>query len=132
MRYPDHQDHRLFLQARDGITRLDREHGREPDERSEQLAAALAVQSKAEGLQSISHVALSRDGSRVFAVDTPDIAAEWRKRAHVDVASGMQQPVEASNAQLRQVNEQLAQQQDIAPPLASSLDDPVRLGPRIA
>src|SRR3546814_8881207 len=66
-------------------------------------------------MPAISHVGLSRDGTRAFAVDTPDIASEWQQRVHVEVAGAVQRPVEASTqewqAASRQVEQQREQQQ---------------------
>lgn len=63
-----HPDHALFRQAREAVHRLDAEHKREPDQRSENLAAALTVAARHQGMQRIDQVALSVDASRVYAV----------------------------------------------------------------
>ncbi|WP_251278352.1 XVIPCD domain-containing protein, partial [Enterobacter hormaechei] len=56
------------------------------------------------GLQAISHVLLSDDRTRAFAVDTPDLQAAHRRHAHVDVAAGMAQPLAVSTAQVDALN----------------------------
>lgn len=75
-----------------------------PDLQSDQLAGALAAQAKRDGLQAISHVLLSDDRTRAFAVDTPDLDAAHRRHAHVDVATGMAQPLAVSTAQVDALN----------------------------
>ena len=67
--HPKHPDHTMFEQARAGVHRLDAEVGRTPDQRSDQLAAALVVAAKANGMSRIDHAVLSTDASKVFAVE---------------------------------------------------------------
>lgn len=94
MRDGQHSANEKYRQAYAGVVRIDQALGREPDGNSERLAAALAA-AGAE-MPAISHVVLSRDGTRAFAVDTPNIASEWQQRVHVDVAKAVQRPVEES------------------------------------
>lgn len=68
---PDHPDHAMFQQARDQVHVIDRQLGRTPDLQSDQIASALVVQARSDGLQRIDQVALSEDGSRMWAVQTP-------------------------------------------------------------
>ncbi len=102
--HPSHAGNPLFVGAQTGVHALDRAHNRVPDLQSDQLAGALAVQARREGLVSISHVVLSDDYSRAFAVDTPDLNAAHRRHAHVEVAAGMAQPLSASTAQMDAIN----------------------------
>jgi len=99
-----HIDFPLFLGAQAGVHALDRAHNRVPDLQSDQLAGALAAQAKREGLQTISHVVLSDDRARAFAVDTADLNALQRRHAHVEVAQGMAQPLAVSTAQVDALN----------------------------
>ncbi|HGM7348267.1 TPA: XVIPCD domain-containing protein [Stenotrophomonas maltophilia] len=101
---PRHIDFHLFKGAQTGVHGLDVAHGRIPNLQSDQLAGALAAQAKREGLQAISHVLLSDDRTRAFAVDTPDLQAAHRRHAHVDVAAGMAQPLAVSTAQVDALN----------------------------
>ncbi len=123
-----HPDHGLFLQARERVHALDQERGRTPDQLSDNLAGALTAQGKALGMKEIHHVAMSSDGTRAFAVDTPRIDAEWNKVAYVDVATALQQPIFASSEKVQQINETLAlqKQQD---DMQRGPDDPGRAGP---
>lgn len=68
---PSHPDHGMYQQARGHVHELDRQLGRTPDQHSDNLAAATAVSARADGLSRIDQVALSQDGSRLFAVQTP-------------------------------------------------------------
>lgn len=102
--HPAHAGNSLFLGAQAGVHALDRAHNRVPDLQSDQLAGALAAQANREGLQSISHVVLSDDRARVFAVDTADLNAPHRRHAHVEVAQGMAQPLAVSTAQVDALN----------------------------
>lgn len=98
--HPEHAGNRLFVGARTGVYALDAAHNRVPDLHSDQLAGALAAQAGRAGLETISHVVLSDDRARVFAVDTADFAAPHRRHAHVEVAQGMAQPLSVSTAQM--------------------------------
>lgn len=125
-----HPDHGLFLQAREGVHALDRERGRAPDQTSDQLAAALTAEGKAQGMRDIHHVVMNTDGSRAFAVDTPRIDAEWNKVAYVDVAAAVQQPMAESSGKVQQINEMqtLQPQQDT---LQRGPEDQGKSGPRL-
>jgi len=68
---PAHPDHGMFQQARGHVHELDRQLGRAPDQHSDNIASAVAVSARADGLSRIDQVALSEDGSKLFAVQTP-------------------------------------------------------------
>ncbi|MGF6417509.1 hypothetical protein ABH900_000976 [Stenotrophomonas sp. AN71] len=102
--HPSHAGNPLFVGAQAGVHALDRAHNRVPDLESDQLAGALAAQAKREGLETISHVVLSDDRARAFAVDTADLNAPHRRHAHVEVAQGMAQPLAVSTAQVDALN----------------------------
>jgi hypothetical protein len=104
---------------------IDRSLGRTPDDASERLAAALTAAGA--GLSSISQVALSRDGSRAFAVDTGPV--EVRNRVHVEVATAVQRPVEASTQDWQLASQQLTRQQQEQ--LAREQAQPVMSGPAV-
>lgn len=108
---PSNPAHGLYLQAYAGVARLDAQYGRAPDLQSQQFAAALAVQSKADGLASIEQVLLNNDGTRAFAVDNADASAPWARRSAIDVLAAVQQPLDASNAALERLNTQASHQQ---------------------
>lgn len=72
--HPDHPDHRLYEQIREGVAELDAQHGRTPDAMSERLTGSLLVLAKDNGLDRVDHVVLSqatadaRSGQNVFVV----------------------------------------------------------------
>ncbi|UPG93878.1 T6SS phospholipase effector Tle1-like catalytic domain-containing protein [Luteibacter aegosomatissinici] len=66
-----HPDHELFKQARAHVANLDKTLGRTPDQYTDNLASALTVQARKDGLSRIDQIALSDDGSRLWAVQTP-------------------------------------------------------------
>jgi hypothetical protein len=109
MRDDEHPANGKYRQAYAGVVGIDRSLGRVPDGDSERLAAALTAAGAA--MPAISHVVLNRDGTRAFAVDTPDITSPWQQRVHVDVASAVHRPVEASTRDWQAASQQSASQQ---------------------
>lgn len=103
---PRNADYKLFKGAQTGVHALDAAHNLTPDLHSDQLAGALASKAKQGGLESIEHVVLSTDRTRVFAVDTQDTTSVHRKLAQVDIAEGRQQPLSVSTEQAAEVNRQ--------------------------
>jgi hypothetical protein len=93
---PAHPDHALFLQARHGVHQLDAEHGRSPDQRSDNLAAALVVAARRGGLSQVHHVALSDDASRTFAMQG-EPRSPLRQMTQVHTALAMHTPIEQSS-----------------------------------
>lgn len=87
-------DHMLYEQAFAGVKKIDADMGRPSDQHSTNLAAALVVAAKAQGLTRIDTVAISEDGSRTFAVqDTSPI----RVMADVPTAQAVHTPIEQSS-----------------------------------
>jgi peptidoglycan hydrolase-like protein with peptidoglycan-binding domain len=68
---PAHPDHALFQQALDRVHDLDRQLGRTPDPMSDNIASALVVSARANGLERIDQIALSDDGNRLWAAQNP-------------------------------------------------------------
>jgi len=68
---PDHADHALFKQVRGHVAALDQSLGRTPDQHTDQISSALAVQARFDGLHRIDQIALSTDGNRLWAVQMP-------------------------------------------------------------
>lgn len=99
-----HPDHGLYQQARAAVHGLDAHHGRLPDQRSDNLAAALAVAARRDGLSAIHRVVLSEDASTVFAVQG-ELHASSRQVSRVNT----EQAVQTSVAQSSQAWERLAQ-----------------------
>lgn len=107
---PEHPDHRLFEQIRDGVARLDAELGRAADAASERMALRLLPLAKQHGFDQVDHVVLSRHlgetGERVFLV-RGELDDPAHLRAHVSTEEATGTPVEVSLAQLDEVNRRL-------------------------
>jgi hypothetical protein len=99
--HPDHPDHAMFKQARTGVHQIDAEHGRKPDQHSENLAGALTVAAKTGGLTRIDGVALSEDGSRAYA-SQHTVGRAMTATAHVATAQAVHTPIEKSSEALHQ------------------------------
>lgn len=108
-------DQALVDQARKGVHDLDKQHGRTPDQLSENLTGSLAVAAKREGLDRIDHVMLSDDTTRAYAVQG-NLDSPHKRVAEVQTAQAVNTPFEQSmsamaNAPGRQAQAQLDQQQ---------------------
>jgi putative chitinase len=115
---PSHPDHALFQQARQAVHAMDAQHGRQPDERSENLAASLTVAARENGMQRIDHVALSQDANKVYAVEG-DLQSPHKRIAEVDTQKAVATPVEHSSLTLASkaaAHEQAPQQAQQAQP----------------
>jgi hypothetical protein len=107
--HPSHPDNKLFQQAHDGVKKLDAEHGRASDHHSANLAGALTVEAKSQGLKRIDMVALSDDGSKAFAAEKV-IPGAFKNVAGVETAHAVNLPIEQSTQQMAHVNQALQQQ----------------------
>jgi hypothetical protein len=97
-----HPDHPLYRQARSAVHRLDAEHQRAPDQRSDNLAAALVVAARREGLNKVDHAVLSDNASRVFAVEG-DTSSPFRRVADVQTAEAVATSIDASSMAWQQI-----------------------------
>ncbi|HEY4292735.1 DUF2235 domain-containing protein [Luteibacter sp.] len=91
---PMHPDYRMFRDARRLVHELDRAHRREPDERSDNLSAALVVAARADGLNRIDRVELMDGNDKLSAVEAGYGPA---KRTTVPVVESMDTPLERSS-----------------------------------
>ncbi|MBN7134704.1 hypothetical protein A7A76_08200 [Lysobacter enzymogenes] len=135
-RSPQHPDHSLYLQARQGVAGLDAQLGRASDDASERLAASLTVLAREHDLSRIDHVVLSRDGREVKAGENVFVV-EGRlddpahRRAHVKLEAAAQVPVEASFERLaaisleQQMGREKQQNLQEMPPAARESQQPV-------
>ena len=105
--HPDHPDHSFFQQTRDHVFRLDRELGRTPDQQSNNIASALTVQARTDGLHRIDQIALSTDGSRLWAVQSAPGRNDhfFDQRTSVSTAA-VNMPMEQSATQWPQAMQQ--------------------------
>lgn len=109
---PAHPDHAFFQQTRGHVHALDRSLGRTPDGHSDQIASMLTVQARAEGLYRIDRIALSDDGSKLWAkqVEPGPQLAIFDRHTNVPTASA-NMPMEQSGAQWPQAMQQFEQVQ---------------------
>lgn len=104
---PDHPGNGLYKEALSHVHDIDARLGRTPDERSANLAGGLAVQARADGLQRIDTVALSDDGSRLWAVEQPRGRTDHLFDKQTSVPTSMANvPLEQSSRQWPQAEEQ--------------------------
>jgi peptidoglycan hydrolase-like protein with peptidoglycan-binding domain len=93
---PKSPDHALFAQALSGVRTLD-VRGQPTEQQRLNLAAALTVEAKREGLTRIDQVALGDDGKRVYIAQHPSSFLEPVKLGSVDTMTALQTPA-AQNA----------------------------------
>lgn len=114
-----HPDYELHQQIRNGVEKLDAEHGRSWDATSDRMAASLLVLAKENGLERVDHVVLSRqsgrtqNGENVFVVqgglDEPAYL-----RACMKTQEAVQAPQSQSFERLEAFNQRQAQEQALA------------------
>ncbi|MEO8778324.1 MAG: peptidoglycan-binding protein [Rhodanobacter sp.] len=92
---PHSAGHSLFKQALASVYKIDADLGRTPDQRSINLAAALTVAAKAQGLTGIDSVAINADGSRALAAQEH---TSYRTCAEVFTAHAIHTSVAQSSA----------------------------------
>ena len=119
---PQHPDHKLYEQARDAVGRLDAQHGRVWDERSERVAGLTTLSARQNGLTSIDHVVTNQDASKAYAVQG-DLNSPFKQTAEVDMQKALATPLDKSSemaaqhhatqqGQVAQQAQQSQQQQD--------------------
>jgi hypothetical protein len=111
---PAHPDNTLYCRTRDLIHQLDQQNGRAPDYRSDQLASALTVQARFDGLHRIDQIALSPDASALWGVQRPPGVRDhfFDKHCKVDTVEGLNIPMEQSGARWPQAMEQFQQHEE--------------------
>ena len=120
---PKNPDHALYEQALAGVRKLDTQAGRASDQHSANLAAALVVDAKKEGLTRIDNVVLSTDGgTRVFAVQN---GMPLQKFAEVPTLPSLNTPIDKSSAAVQQLNQQQA-------PVLPQMPAPVQSAPAMS
>ena len=88
---PRHRNHIMFASALDRIQTFERGRGIDSGDFARNLAGGLTVSAVESRLPQINHVVFNAEGTRAFAVDTPNLNAEWRRVAYTDVAGAGQQ-----------------------------------------
>jgi hypothetical protein len=109
---PRHPDHAFFNQVRSQVADMDRRLGREPDQHTDQISSALTVQARADGMHRVTLMALSTDGERLWAVQTPPGRNDrlFDLRTSVPTAEAMT-PMEHSAAKWPEAMQQFQQTQ---------------------
>lgn len=127
---PAHPSHALFRDAQKGVHAIDQRFNRAPDAGSDRLAGALTAEAHSAGFTQIGRVELSRDASRIFAVDTPDPNAAHQRVAYTGVQQGIQQPLAVSTEQVDRANARLAEAPAQQP--TQQQGEPARGTPKVA
>jgi hypothetical protein len=117
----DHPDHALFKQTQGAVHRLDAQQGRVPDRHSENLAGALTVAAREQGLKSIDHVVLNADASKAYAVEG-QLDSPFKRIAETSTQQAVDTPIEQSSIAWQAMSEraqqasceQVAQQQAVS------------------
>ena len=106
---PEHPAHGLFRSARVGVYAQDAKFGRTPDAASDRLAGALAAEIYALGGTQIDRVLVSKDGSRLFAVQGR-LGDPANVYASVDAVEGLNTPLAQSTERVAQCAAPVPQQ----------------------
>jgi peptidoglycan hydrolase-like protein with peptidoglycan-binding domain len=97
---PASRDRVLYEQARAAVHKLDAEHHRTPDQHSDNLAAALVVAARRDGMTRIDHAVLSDDASRTFAVEG-DLNSPFKRIAEVQTQQATGTTIDQSSQALK-------------------------------
>lgn len=122
---PEHPDHALYQQIREGVAKLDEAHGRSYDQTSERLTGSLMVLAKSNGLDNVDHVVLSQPtesqpgGQNVFVVQG-ELDNPGHQRAGMPTAQAVKTPFEES---LEQFDVAAFEQEQRAAQLATQQQD---------
>ncbi|WP_051938735.1 XVIPCD domain-containing protein [Luteibacter sp. 9135] len=131
---PAHPDNALYCQARSHVHQLDASLGRTPDGLSDNLAGVATVQARRDGLERIDQVALSTDGQRLWAVQTPPGRTDHLFDLRTSVPTeAVHTPLAQSSAQWPQAMEQFqSQQQAQNSTQAQSVEQAQQQGPTMS
>lgn len=127
---PAHPRHALFRDAQQGVHGIDQRFNRAPDAGSDRLAGALTAEAHNAGFTRIGRVEISRDASRIFAIDTADPNAAHQRVAYTGVQQGLLQPLEVSTQQVNRASERMAEQ--AAQSQVQQPGEPPRGAPKVA
>jgi hypothetical protein len=105
-----HPHHAMFANIHERIGEYERGRGIDSGEFGRNVAGALTASALDGGLREVHHVVFNAEGTRAFAVNTPDIHAPWQRLAYVDVLTAGQQSLQTSSERIRESN--LANSQD--------------------
>jgi hypothetical protein len=126
-----HPDYAMFRQALRGVHAIDASTGRSPDQMSENLAGALTVEARRNGMSRIDHVVMNDDFSRAYAVQG-EANSPFKKFAEVPTEVGVATSIDRSSADWHQaVSQNAAQQADLSQAMAptSQIEAPLAHSP---
>ncbi|MEA9588713.1 XVIPCD domain-containing protein [Xanthomonas sp. WHRI 10064A] len=121
---PDHPDHAMLKQIREGVAKIDQSVGKPYDEMSERVSRCLLAACKdnrerypdagntslaANALQRVDHVLMGKNGN-LFAVEGR-LDDPTHKRVVVSIDQAIHIPLEQSDAKLQAANQAIAQEQ---------------------
>ncbi|MEQ7665563.1 XVIPCD domain-containing protein [Xanthomonas nasturtii] len=121
---PDHPDHAMLKQIREGVAKIDESVGKPYDEMSERVSRCLLAACKdnrerypdagntslaANAMQRVDHVLMGKNGNLV-AIEG-QINDPTHKRAAVSIDQAINMPLEQSDAKLQAANQAIAQEQ---------------------
>ncbi|BDU20288.1 zeta toxin family protein [Dyella sp. GSA-30] len=109
--HASHPDHAIYKQALDHVHELDKSKGHTPDVHSDNLAAALTVAARNNGMERIDRIALDDKGATVVAAQGQVALGNFDKFARVDTMQGLNTPVAETSAKWPQAMEAFKQQQ---------------------
>jgi hypothetical protein len=132
---PAHQNHGMFATLLHAVNERDKEHGREPDEFSRQLAGGLVEKARERGLDTIGAARFTPDGTKVGMTDTADLSSPWAKTAVGDVGQLVGQKLSQSSENVAAINQQQALEQSLKPAQPTQAmegpEAPTPKGPRL-
>ena len=102
---PANPGHELFQQARNAVYQLDAQQGRQPDQSSDNMAAALTVAAQNNGMTRIDKVLLSDDATRAWAVQG-DLQSPFKQYTDVGITQAVNTTVAQSSAAFNQAAQQ--------------------------
>jgi hypothetical protein len=102
---PAHPGHEMYARIHSQISKIDSDLGRKPDQHTANLAGALTVAAKEQGLTRADRVVPSNDGSH-FIVSQTIVPRAVSQHALVETAQAIKTPLEQSSAQYMQAQVQ--------------------------
>ena len=109
--HASHPDHAIYKQALGLVHELDKSKGHTPDAHSDNLAAALTVAARNNGMERIDRIALDDKGATVVAAQGQVALGNFDKFARVETMQGLNTPLAQSSAKWPQAMETFKQQQ---------------------
>ena len=106
-----HPDHAIYKQTLGLVHELDKSKGHTPDAHSANLAAALTVAARSNGMERIDRIALDDKGATVVAAQGQVALGNFDKFARVETMQGLNTPVAESSARWPQAMETFNKQQ---------------------